>query len=375
MKIGIVTYWNTYDNYGTVLQYYALQTYLKKLGHEPYLIRDNFRGSTKDKIRSLLKSGNICLLIKKGIRRITRKKIRDKRHFVKFRNKYFIFSKQIYYSYNQIVTNPPQADIYIVGSDQPWNFYGRDLDTIKNKMNYYFLNFGNKNTKRISFAVSFGFPEIDPTHRNAMRELLKKFDFVSARENFGVGLCKSLGYNNAFLQRDPTFLLEKSDYKKLHNNERMSDKPFILLYLLDNTTDFSIHKLKIWARQNKLAVKYVRGNTWMKKKTLYRSIYATIPQFLELIDKATYVFTNSYHGTIFSIIYGKKFCYINQSGKFSGQNNRLVELLDYFQLKDRIFENNYDSVNKEIDYNKIRFLIEKNHSNSEFRKFINNIKN
>ncbi len=370
MRIGIVTYWKTYDNYGTVLQYYALQTYLQKMGHEPYLIRDDFRGAVKSEVSRLLRRGELFLLLKKGIRRIWGKKINDKRHFEDFRNKYFYFSDHVYHSYQQIYQTPPLADVYVVGSDQPWNFYGQDLARIKNRMYYYFLDFGSKDIKRISCAVSFGFPKIDPVHRETMQKLLKKFNFVSVREKFGVDLCKSLGYDDAVLQRDPTFFLSKSDYQRLQQNEIEDTRPFILLYLLDNTTDFSIYKLKTWGRQNNLAVKYVRGNSWMKKKTFYRSIYATVPQFLELINKATYIFTNSYHGTIFSIIYGKKFCYINQSGNFAGQNTRLIELLNYLNLQERQLKDDFNVVKQKIDYERIKNILEDNLNNSEFIKYI-----
>lgn len=378
MRIGIVTYWKTYDNYGTVLQYYALQTYLQKMGHEPYLIRDDFKEdiSLINRVKRIIQSRGLKFFFKvclsKIINIIFGRCLSDKRMFADFRKRYFCFSDRIYTSYREIIESPPPADIYIVGSDQPWNFYGEDIEKIKDKIHYYFLDFGPVNVKRISCAVSFGVPEIYPAHKCIIQNLLKRFNFISVREEFGIKLCSSLGFDNAVLQRDPTLFLAKTDYKTLYKNTFI-EKPFILLYLLDNTTDFSVLKLAEWAKRNNLKIKYVSGNSWMRKKASYHLTNATVPDFLRLIDNASFVFTNSYHGVLFSVIYEKKFLYIKQTGEFQSQNDRLFEFLDYLEINDRVFSEDFNAVDNDIDYLRIKNILNETRMNSEFVKYLNEL--
>uniref|UniRef100_UPI0026114D82 polysaccharide pyruvyl transferase family protein n=1 Tax=uncultured Treponema sp. TaxID=162155 RepID=UPI0026114D82 len=129
LKVGILTFWWSNDNYGQLLQCYALQKYLRDAGHDAFLIRYN---SQNDFTRSpvfirLLKALNPILLFKylnyrvNSRKSIVEAKLHD-RHFEDFRNKYIVQSEKIYSSYSELKENPPEADVYIAGSDQVWNF-------------------------------------------------------------------------------------------------------------------------------------------------------------------------------------------------------------------------------------------------------------
>ena len=128
MRIGIMTFWWSNDNYGQLLQCYALQKYLRDAGHDAYLIRyDNRQDLRTPALIKLLKGLNPYLLLRYLNHKMKSRKLQEEarihnRGFDDFRNKYLKQSESLYTCYDQLEENPPQADCYIVGSDQVWNF-------------------------------------------------------------------------------------------------------------------------------------------------------------------------------------------------------------------------------------------------------------
>ena len=161
MKIGIMTFWWSNDNYGQLLQCYALQKYLRDKGHDVFSIKYNY---TKDIKRNplffrLLKACNPILLFKYLLSKKRCAKILNEqniydRYFDDFREKYIHFSDFNYVSYEDLKQNPPDADVYIVGSDQVWNYWNMKLWRYINPLHVYFLDFGSEKIKRISYAAS-----------------------------------------------------------------------------------------------------------------------------------------------------------------------------------------------------------------------------
>ena len=161
MKIGILTFWNTPDNYGQMLQCYALQTFLRSQGHDTFLVRtgnewhpvSGFVSQLKDKIRSASRLrqyplyfagkvvSNLAYLLAHG----KLKQYTVERDFDCFRKEYLHCSEKIY-SLEELKQNPPQADCFIVGSDQIWNT--RD--------GIYFLSWADDIVRKIAYAASFG---------------------------------------------------------------------------------------------------------------------------------------------------------------------------------------------------------------------------
>ena len=134
MKIGILTYWWASDNYGQLLQCYALQRYLRDLGHEAFIIRYNYNNEgIRIKVpvwKRALKALNPVIFYKYFERKILRKRILEinkVREFDVFRSKYISLSNDFYAKYENLSANPPEADVYIVGSDQVWNFSFADF--------------------------------------------------------------------------------------------------------------------------------------------------------------------------------------------------------------------------------------------------------
>lgn len=354
MKIGIMTFWWSNDNYGQLLQCYALQQYLREQGHEPFLIRYDSRPDflPPPVWRKVIKAFNPIKLSRfikyKFIKKFQKiqfnlEEQNNQRQFDSFRKKYIRQSEQIYLSYSELKENPPKADCYIVGSDQVWNFYEYPLNKCKNPLHAYFLDFGASSTKRISYSASWGKPEISDEYKNEIQPLLSKFNYISVRERTGVSLCQACGAKKVELRCDPTLLLKADHYRQLYLTEKNPDFPerYILVYRLGNPCDFPMKKISNWANSKSLEVIYVTANGL---SDTYKKIYPTIQQWLSLIDNAEYVITNSFHCCVFSLIFRRKFAVIPLKSSAKGMNSRIETLFELFKVTPRWLEKDNFSI-------------------------------
>lgn len=381
---GIITYWDTNDNYGTILQNYAVQKVCKKYGIEPILIRTDFSKSytIKEKIIRDIKCNGLFYTLKKSVQTVFKISylrlctiINQKRKFSDFCEQYKNQTEKVYTSIKNLESSLPPKDIYIVGSDQVWNISSvssadsRTQDYIRG----VFLDFVPENAKKISCAVSFGTNCFNYDFKDIVCSLIKKFDFISVREKSGIRICKELGYDGAIYHFDPTLLLDKTDYENLFDNSYILPKQkYVLLYLLNNQSKFSLSKFYDWAKKRSLQVVYVNGNLITPKINFRRKNYATIPQWLKLIAEAECIFTNSFHGTVFSIIFNKKFLTILQTKNFEKQNERVLSFLNDLSLKKRLLFDifDFDKVFETIDYNNINNVLSKKKEQSEFCMYL-----
>ena len=371
MKIGILTYWWASDNYGQLLQCYALQKYLRDLGHEAFIIRYNYNNENiwvKDSVcKRAFRALNPVIFYRYFERKNNRKKIlkiNQIRDFDNFRNKYIPLSSDVYAKYENLMATPPEADAYIVGSDQVWNFSFADFTGVKNVVHAYMLDFGGGNVKRLSYAASWGVSEISEDLRNEIIPLLKKFDYVSVREQKGLDLCRECGLDNPEWVCDPTLLLEAELYRMLYKENEIN-KPqgkYIFVYMLNNQYEFNLDFVYRFAKAKNLDVIFVTGNYKAEKRKLF---YATIPEWLYLIDNAEYVISNSFHCAVFSILFKKQFGIIKLTGAHSGMNTRLDSLFDLFSISERyikdddfsILDTSYEPKRKHIENHFMEKLI------------------
>lgn len=334
MKIGILTFWWSEDNYGQQLQAYALQRYLRDAGHDVFLIRYNYEndlGRTNFFVR-ILKALNPIILFKFFVqkKRITDSKKENElhsRHFCEFRKNYFKFSDKAYSNFEELKSNPPEADAYIVGSDQVWNFGNGNLRIFKNVIHSYFLDFGKSETKRISYAASWGRNNFFGNEKSEIQKLLKNFDFISVREKNGINLCKQIGCNDVKWVCDPALLLNTEIYRTIYKKEKIQilSNKYILFYYLENGGNFDKKAVWNFAQKNNLDVQYVTGNACIDN---FKKNFATVSEWLCLVDNAEYVITNSFHCCVFSILFEKKFAAIKLNGLNSGMNSRLESLFE-----------------------------------------------
>lgn len=341
MKIGIMTFWWSEDNYGQLLQCYALQKYLQDLGHDAYLIRYNWENDIKkntffQKVGKVFNPIILSNYIKNRLHRILIKSEQQKnnRKFSEFRNTYIKQSELFYFSYEELLRNSPEADVYIVGSDQVWNNWNCKFERYKKPLHAYFLDFGNTDVKRFSYAASWGRNSLSQEYINEITPLLQKFDYVSVREKSGIELCKQCGNLTAEWVCDPTLLLTDDKYKELYKNEkiRKPSKKYLLLYMLNNECDFDIETVYKFALDKALEVVYVTGNGVVDKKQKY---FVTIPEWLYLVEHAQYVITNSFHCGVFSTIFHKQFGIIPLTGKNEGMNSRFDSLFSVRNIDNR----------------------------------------
>ena len=374
MKIGIITYWRGTSNYGMLAQHWALQTVLKKIGHNPFLIRyfpDFNNGVLKrwikeyeiaDYVRALL------AMLKGDISLITRKVHDNRRGFSSFRKKNIRLSKRKYYSLNALQINPPKADVYITGSDQVWSQLLSDKEN-----EVYFLNFGSEKTRRVSYAPSFSMQSYPADLENKLKDNLSRFNSISCREYSGVKICKDLGINEAVKVLDPTFLLNKEDYLDLigSRNNLQPSNPYIFIYSLNIKEPEEIRwkELYDFSSNKEFIVTPADGYTVGKEifGDLVRYSYCTLEEWLSNIFYSSLVVTPSFHGIALSIILEKDFVYTPLAGKRSQGNNRILDLLNDMNLGNRILNSNrsyLDVVSNSIDWDIVRKRLDVEKSNS-----------
>lgn len=357
MRIGIVTFWNTQENYGQMLQLYAMQFFLKKIGHSPYLIRYDdkldmplmYEPKTNiERFVGVLKNPQKIfqyLQLKVKERQSRTSLELNNRRFDDFRAKYIAMSDGMYSSLKELQENPPVADAYLCGSDMIWNenvCKGASL-----------LDFGDDKILKIAYAPSFASSTVSELYVEKIAPYLKKFYFIGTRERSGVEICQRAGYPNAKWMPDPTLLLEKSDYRSI-SIFPSTQKKYIFIYLLGHETQVSLQELYNFAEKENLEVVYIASQGRIDK---YEKQYASIEEWLGYLGNAEYVFTNSFHCCVLSIIHNKNFLFLPLKGGVAKNNERIFSLLESAKLQDRILRQDIREVQDAVDWNAVNELL------------------
>ena len=346
MRIGILTFWWSKDNYGQLLQCYALQKFLRNAGHDAFLIRYRPGISKNCILKKFYKAFNIVklfrfLLSRKKAHDIQKENDCHSRQFDLFFKQNIYCTAPAFYSTDDLRKNLPEADLYICGSDKIWNL---SSDAVKHSA--FTLGFLPEWKKRISYAASFGQSDISKSCKEAFAPFLRKFNLVTVRENSGIDICRDMGVD-ADVVCDPALLLDKTAYERLFDKSSIMEHPYVFVYLLTNPCDISVRKLKEWACKNDLDFIYVTGNYgWMKcdydDKGIERS-YLTIQQWLYHLANAEYVVTNSFHCSLFSLLFERKVGVVPLHGSLSNTNTRIDSLFENLLcLKTEIKNNDFD---------------------------------
>lgn len=364
MRIGIVTYWSSSDNYGQQLQCFALQKYLIGLGHDTYLIK--YMPTNHIPLwRRIARSIKYRLLVSseqkekdKKLKLICERNnlLNCRRGFKEFRDKYIKSTEIVYRNIKELRNNPPAADIYICGSDQVWNNSLEDPDTAG-----WFLDFGKPTVKRVSYAVSIG-RDIDSSEINRFTKYLKNFNAISVREQKAYALCHQLGFDKSIIAIDPTLLLNSSAYDSIEINSNGTDvagEPYVFIYTLNIRTAEEIY----WDDFQKIIVKdglqirSVASSGYLPARELLPGVQnkqATIPEWLSLIKHSEYVITTSFHGVVFCLLYHKPFYAVLLNNEYSKGNDRIISLLEFLHLSNLIVSNS-ESL-KQINFENIDWI-------------------
>lgn len=326
MKIGILTF-HCAHNYGAVLQCYALQEYLKEVGHdvevidyrphyllEPYNIFKKTRVISKNPIR----------MAKNIVWEIILLYYRYKRHssFNSFIKNKLKLSQRV--EKDKI---PETYEAYIIGSDQVWN---TSITQGFDKIHFAYFPFPKKEKKYLSYAASMGETYLSPEKEEYMKIALNNFDYLSVRENDMVDLLQPLVKSPITQVLDPTLLINASIWEKLIHNPNIKNK-YVLVYQVR----VNEQTLKI-AQQiaNQIGGIVIEAVAYINRNCRKNNYQTASPQdFLSLIKHAACVVTTSFHGTAFSVIFNRPFytIYLND-----GRDSRSCSLLEAVELKNRI---------------------------------------
>jgi len=374
MRIGIMTLWAAFDNYGQQFQVFSLQHFLQKEGYDAYIIRYEYKKDVRSKKwYEYFYTLKYLVDVKYVITKLKNMK-QDKnpvfinRGFDKFASENVIFSNEIYHTISDLKVNPPSADIYIVGSDQVWN-YSDQYQPYSNKIQAYFLNFGNKDVCRIAYAASFGRDSYGKNLRKYVTPFLKKFSFISCRETQGVEICKSMGISSK-LTLDPVFLNKKEDYLSIIKDLKpLENEKYFLLYLLGNATEINYELIDKFASDNECKIVCIPGKGFHQTK--YEEIFPTPEEWLWYMNNAQYIVTNSFHGTAFSIILNKNFAVLPLSGKNSlNQNDRIFTMLKILGIDSSVIGFNKNPMESVFDWEKIECIIREKNDEVGLLKYI-----
>ncbi|WP_028298770.1 polysaccharide pyruvyl transferase family protein [Olivibacter sitiensis] len=328
-----MTFWESKNNYGQILQLFALQQYLKKLGHDPFLIR--FKrvppNDTRTLIQKIRDEGLLRLILQKLEAPKRKKSIElDKlRHFRAFKAENIVFGKKDYRNLAELRADPPKADVYIVGSDQVWN------NKFSVSAEPFLLGFGDDRIKRISYAASFGQSVIDEETQLLFKKYLPAFKAISVREKSGVDICNHMGVAAEWLP-DPTLLFEAREWEDMLclNMPNNINQKSIFAYTLGNSKIKDLDKFVGFLRR-KSGYKLIRAGA---NSDFSGDCYPTIPEWVAHIKQADFVLTTSFHGMVFCIIYNTNFVILPNTGKALGMNERIVSLLAKLGLQDHIMD-------------------------------------
>ena len=353
MRVGIITQ-PLYNNYGGLLQNYALQQVLGAMGHSAVTIDEEVK---PDSFVWHCMSAAKTLLLKmagKGAGRVFPHWLtRKEREYINrnvncFTRKYIKSCKLSSLDDVRSYVAKVNFDAFVAGSDQVWRpCYNSSIERP-------FLAFTKGlPVKRISYAASFGVDswEYTPAQTAAAQELIKMFDAVSVREDSAVTLCKEHLKRDARLVLDPTMLLDKEQYEALvfaENEPRSAGNMFT--YILDNDAD----KRNVI---DAIAAEYdLQPFAVMPKKVDAQSIrniddcvYPTVTAWLRAFMDARFVVCDSFHGAVFSIIFNRPFIVLANSAR---GNARFASLLALFGLGQRMADSGSykEIIHKEIDW-------------------------
>ena len=339
-KIYLLTFHNAL-NYGAVLQCYALYKTLSRIGDCAVLDYDGRVRNNELNLKSIAK--NIMIAYR------THRK-RDK--FDAFIKKHINMTSK-YKNYKELCDFRWDADdIFCVGSDQVWNwdFVGEN--------EAYLLGFVPDGLKKLSYAASVG-QELDLLHIKRIKEYVDTFSGVSVRETTaydelnqnGVSCCQSI---------DPVFLLSKSQWEEISVPIKNEGKPFVLVYLLQKAPNV-LRAAVEYAKENDLRIVFI--STGVKREIDAEYVVTCGPdEFLRYFLRAEAIFTNSFHGVSFSILFNKTFFFeFLQDG--SRTNSRLRDIIGMFQLqRQNIAYNRTRDCN--IDFEKINNIIKQKRKES-----------
>lgn len=349
-KIGIITFHRAV-NYGAVLQTYALQKTLTKLNIDNAVIDYRCPFITNEYKPFHIKKGKFA---KSAVQSVLECRIRSKkrRKFDQFVEKNIKLTKS-YDTVEALKECNKNFSAFITGSDQVFSPVCVGFDEA------YFLTFADSD-KKYSYAASFGTNLLDSKIIPEYKRRLQDFQKISVRENSGKKIISDIVKKDAVVLVDPTLLLKEKDYKEIVGTT--SEKDYIVVFNVSGYTELMSYAQKL-AKQKNLKLIYINDQYYKKVDIAERKTAVSPEEFLALFKNANYIVTNSFHATVFSIIFNKQFA-VDLTVSDGTRNNRVAELLDYLNISDRAIKNCNCNIDNIINWKEIEDRLDIQRKNS-----------
>lgn len=364
--IGIITF-HSAVNYGAVLQAYALQKKIEELGEKCNII--DYHCEAIDREYKLISKSDFFPVhlnkdyVRKLMMRFTLMKVRrDKnKKFGKFVKDNLSLSS-VCNSMEDLKKLQDRYDAFITGSDQVWN------PVLTGNDGAYFLEFADDKSKRYSYAASFGNMNKGFDLDDRFVKLLENFEGLSVREQSGEAYISEKINCKAEVHIDPTLTISEDKWNEMA--KRPEEDKYLLVYTVCQPLHL-LEKAKEIARKEGLKVIYLNDRVIHRDKEICYVPSASPEEFVGYFKYADYVMTNSFHGTVFSVIFKKHFMVEYESA--GGRNKRIADLLALLDITDREIDDKEEINYKEdIDwsYADKRIATERKKSEDYLKKII-----
>ncbi len=373
-KLGICACYQ-HKNYGSQLQSYATTVELARRNIDFEVIRYKKKITPLLLVRSLPRLLN-PVFINDRIIETSQKKMMLKLHpqlaqdnavrnaaFDKFSQSRFKRLSPVYCGYEQLKEQSKKYTAVMVGSDQLWSPSGITS-------NFYNLMFADDNTVKISYATSFGVSQINPKYHKIYNTFLNRLNFISVRENSGKKIVEKLSSNKAEVVCDPVILLDAEQWLEEIPNKRLYDEPYIFAYFLGKNAEYRDAVTKFAKQKGLKIVTEPHMDSYNKADENfgdYTPFDIGPAEFVNLIRNAEYVFTDSFHGSVFSMLYQKQFLVFNRysDNSSSSKNSRIDSFCKNYGLSDRRYNGNIANVENKINYEAVLGKVDEHRQKSK----------
>jgi len=345
MKTLTVTFHHSH-NYGALFQMFALHSKIKSMGHENLVLETELDPSKRKN-----KSYNPKVILRNAYMYVCGK-IRKKelqmlyKSFADFKKNHVNFTVP-YTSMDDLRNNPPDVDAMITGSDQVWN-----MTTIPSMIPSRFLDFGNPDAIRFSYAASIENMHYSEEQKEYAKEQLKKFKGITLREKSACDFIESFSGLHTESLLDPVFLFEKKEWNAIAKQPRIQG-PYILCYqvLSNKLMQKVVNKLQ---KDTGYPVVSICNVSFKWIRADYSFFDVSPEEFLGLYSNASYIVTTSFHGTAFGIIFNKKTYTIPRNIS----SNRICDLMNLVGLEDYVVKSEKKLSNTSIDWDRVNLIID-----------------
>lgn len=363
-KIGcVIAYTEGHNNYGTSLQGYAMLKKIQQLGYEVEVIHYVKQLSTIQKIKfvaNAIRAGEWKSIVARLTAKRTLKKYPQYAAGIAKRTKAVNAYKakkllplfHTYVGYDALHKESLNYDAVVVGSDQVWTPM-----SLPNK--FFNLLFVDDSVHKIAYASSFGVSEIPSFQRKETGLYLDRFYRIGVREERGKEIVEELSHQKATVVADPTLLLTREEWEAEISDARPNEsEPYIFCYFLGTNQEArkAANLLRTQTGYKIITIRHMDEYVPEDEQFGDEAPYNVDPNdFVKYISKAAYVCTDSFHCTVFSILFHRQFMtfYRFAEGSKTGRNSRINSLFDLFELQERLYKGDINKITNPIDYNSV----------------------